>query len=157
MKWSLSYVLIKQKRRRQWTNVPLLLAILIAMAVWRCNTARIAWWRRFRAFIKATKRCHRATTCSVSPQQQPGRQKTKWHCKMCPLCWPFWLTWQCNGTLLGALPDGGGPGLSWKPLNAAIGHALAPIEINWTCLPLNLGAYFIVTLSKKSSSLYFGP
>jgi hypothetical protein len=37
------------------------------------------------------------------------------------------------------LPDGGGPWLSYKPLNVAIGGALALIGINWTCLPLFQG------------------
>ncbi len=26
------------------------------------------------------------------------------------LCWPFWWLWQCAGTLLHTLPNGGGPG-----------------------------------------------
>jgi hypothetical protein len=34
---------------------------------------------------------------------------------------------QCGGTIPRASPDGGGPGLSYKPLNTAIGWALAPI------------------------------
>ncbi len=69
--------MIKQKRRQQRTSIPPLLTILIAMAVRWCDIARIARWRRSRAFIKATKCCHRATTCSVSPRRLPGQQKTK--------------------------------------------------------------------------------
>ena len=42
----------------------LLLAILMAIAVRRYYTARIARWRKYMAFIKATKRHHRASTCS---------------------------------------------------------------------------------------------
>jgi len=57
------------------TNVPPLLAILIAMAVQWCNTARITQWRRSRAFIKASKRRHWATTRSVLPRQLPGDSK----------------------------------------------------------------------------------
>ena len=34
---------------------------------------------------------------------------------------------QCGGTIPRTSPDGGGPGLSYKPLNTAIGWALAPI------------------------------
>ena len=45
-------------------NVPPSLDISIAMAVRWWNTVSIAWWRRFRAFIKATKHRHRASTCS---------------------------------------------------------------------------------------------
>jgi len=46
------------------THVPTLLAVLIAIAMRWYDTARIARWRRFVAFIKATKRHHRASTCS---------------------------------------------------------------------------------------------
>ena len=47
-------------------NVPALLAILMAIAMRRCNTKCIAWWRRFMAFIKAAKCCHQASTHSNS-------------------------------------------------------------------------------------------
>ncbi len=40
------------------------MAVLMAIAMRRYYTARIARWRRFMAFIKATKRSHRASTCS---------------------------------------------------------------------------------------------
>jgi hypothetical protein len=43
-----------------------LLAISMAIAMRRCYTPRIAWWRRSRAFIKATKRHHRTSTRSDS-------------------------------------------------------------------------------------------
>jgi hypothetical protein len=46
---------------------------------------------------------------------------------MYPLWWPFRWPSQCGGTIPRASPDGGGPGLSYKPLNTAIGRALAPI------------------------------
>ncbi len=42
-------------------NLTTLLTILMAS---RYYTAHIAQWRRFVAFIKATKYCHRASTCS---------------------------------------------------------------------------------------------
>jgi len=63
-------------------NVPPSLAILIAMAVRQCNTACIDQWRRSRAFIKATKCRHWATTRSVSPRRPPEQQQTKWRCKI---------------------------------------------------------------------------
>jgi hypothetical protein len=47
-------------------HAPTLLAILMAVAVRQYYTARIARWRRFMAFIKGTKRHHRASTCSGS-------------------------------------------------------------------------------------------
>jgi hypothetical protein len=45
-------------------NTPPLLAILMAVVVRRYYTAHIARWRHFMAFIKATKRRHRTSTCS---------------------------------------------------------------------------------------------
>ena len=45
-------------------NTPPLLAILMAMVVRRYYTVHIPQWRWFMAFLKATKRCHRASTCS---------------------------------------------------------------------------------------------
>ena len=48
-------------------NVPSLLAMSVAIAMWRYYTACIAWWRRSVTFIKATKRRHRASTCSFLP------------------------------------------------------------------------------------------
>jgi hypothetical protein len=47
------------------------------MAVRQWNTERISWWRRSRAFIKATKLRHRATTRSVLPRQPPRTQSTQ--------------------------------------------------------------------------------
>ena len=45
-------------------NVPNLLAVLMAIRMCRHYTVRIAQWRWFMAFIKATKHCHRASTRS---------------------------------------------------------------------------------------------
>jgi hypothetical protein len=45
-------------------NEPTLLAILIAISMRRYDTLCIAQWRRFVAFIKVTKRHHRASTRS---------------------------------------------------------------------------------------------
>ena len=39
--------------------------------------------------------------------------------------WPFRQPWGCDGAIPCASSDGGGPGLSYKPLNAAIGQLLA--------------------------------
>ena len=39
-------------------------AVLMAVTVRQYYTAHISRWRRFMAFIKATKRHHRASTCS---------------------------------------------------------------------------------------------
>ena len=47
-------------------NVPTLMAISMVITMRRYYTARIARWRRARAFIKATKRRHRASTRSDS-------------------------------------------------------------------------------------------
>jgi hypothetical protein len=47
-----------QANKQQSTNTPTLLAVLMAMAMRRCNTARISQWRRSRASLEATGRCH---------------------------------------------------------------------------------------------------
>ena len=123
----LSYDNSNRNRRRQRTNAPLSLAISIAMAVGWCNTVRISQWRRSRALIKATKRCHRTTNCSVLPRRPPGWQQTLRWCNTYPLCWPFQWPWRCGGTIPSTSPNGGGSWLSQKPLNTTIGRALAPI------------------------------
>ena len=53
-------------------HVPTLLAVLMAIAMRRYYTARIAQWRRFVAFIKATKRHYRTSTHSnsIKPDNQ---------------------------------------------------------------------------------------
>jgi len=53
-------------------NLPTLLAVLMAITMQWYYTAHIAWWRRFVAFLKATKRHHRVSTCS---------NKTNWTCQ----------------------------------------------------------------------------
>jgi hypothetical protein len=45
-------------------NVPTLLTVSMAITMRWYYTASIARWRRFVAFIKATKRRHWASTCS---------------------------------------------------------------------------------------------
>ena len=69
----LSYDYVKLKRWRQWTNVPLSLAILIASM--------------YRAFLEATECCHQETSTRVTT--------TTRQCKMYPLCWPFWWPALC--------------------------------------------------------------
>jgi hypothetical protein len=62
----------------QWhQNVPPLSAILMAMAVSRCDTQRIAQCSMSRATPEATGHRNWETTCSVSPQRPPGQQQTK--------------------------------------------------------------------------------
>ncbi len=128
----LSYDYSNRNRRRQRTNAPPSRAILMAMAVRRCHTERVARCSMTRASLEATGCRHWATTCSVLPRRPPGRQQMKRRCNMYPLCMPFRRPWRCSGTILRASPDGGGLWLSQKPLNATIGRALAPIGINWT-------------------------
>ena len=45
-------------------HVPTLMAVLMAITMWRYYTAHIAGWGRFVAFIKATKHHHRTSTRS---------------------------------------------------------------------------------------------
>jgi hypothetical protein len=61
---------------RTWylAMVPHLLAILMAMAVRRCNMKHIPQCSMSRATSEATGRWHQATTCSVLLQQLPGQQ-----------------------------------------------------------------------------------
>ena len=96
-------------------NVSPTQAILMAMSMWRCwsNACNIAWCSMSRrATPEATGRCHRVTTCSVSPRRPPGRQSSKQQCKMCPLCWPFWWPLWCGGTIPHTSLDGGSSWLS---------------------------------------------
>ncbi len=123
----LSYDYAKQNRRWRRSNAPPLQTMLMAMVRRWSDTCGIAQWSMSRATPEATGRRHRATTCSVWPWRPPGRQQTKQRCIMYPLWWPFWWSSWCVGTIPRASPDGGGPGLSYKPLNTAIGWALAPI------------------------------
>ena len=54
----------QQTKQQQQQHAPPLLAILMAMAVHRYNTTRIAQWRRSRALLEATGRRHRASIMS---------------------------------------------------------------------------------------------
>ncbi len=72
------------KRRQWWKNAPHPPAVLMASAVHRSNTDGITWCGMSRATLEATGCCHRATTCSVLPQQPPGQQQTKQQQKNVP-------------------------------------------------------------------------
>ena len=135
----LGYDYSSWNRRRRQTNLPPSRAILMAMAVRRCNMEPIDQCSMTRASHKATGRRHRATTRSVSPRRPPGQQSTQQKWNMYPLCWLFRWPSRCGGTIPRIWPDGGGSWLSLKPPNAAIGRALTPIGINRTCLPLFQG------------------
>jgi hypothetical protein len=67
------------KQKRQWwrTNAPHLPAVLMATAVRQSNTDGIAQYGMSRATPEATGCQHRATTCSVLPQQPQGQQAYK--------------------------------------------------------------------------------
>ena len=64
----LSYDYASPKRGQQQMKAPPWQAFLIAMAVRQCNNAHIYQWRNSRAFIKATKHHHWASTRSNSNQ-----------------------------------------------------------------------------------------
>jgi hypothetical protein len=123
----LSYDYAKRNRRRWRTNAPPLWTMLMAIVRRWSDICGIAWCSMSRATPEATGRRHRGTTRSVSPWQPPGRQQTKQRCIMYPPWWPFRWSSRCGGTIPRTSPNGGGPGLSYKPLNTAIGWALASI------------------------------
>jgi hypothetical protein len=54
----------QQANKQQSTNTPKKVAVLMAMAMRRYVTARIAQWRRSRASLEATGRRHRASIMS---------------------------------------------------------------------------------------------
>ncbi len=56
----------QQAYKQQSTNTPAKMAILMAMAMRRYITARIAQWRRSRASLEATGHCHRASIVADS-------------------------------------------------------------------------------------------
>ncbi len=61
------------------------------------------------------------------PSGCQGNRQTNNNQQMTLKRWPNRWPWQCAGTLLRTLPDGGGLGLSKMPLNATIGQVLRPI------------------------------
>jgi hypothetical protein len=54
----------QQANKQQSTNTPKKVAMFMAVAVHQYYTARIARWRRSRALLEATGRCHRASITS---------------------------------------------------------------------------------------------
>jgi hypothetical protein len=54
----------QQANKQQSTNTPKTVAMLMAAAVRRYNTAHVARWRRPRALLEATGRPHRASIMS---------------------------------------------------------------------------------------------
>ncbi len=52
----------RQSTTQWWINTPTLRAVLMAIAMWGYNTARIARWRRSRASLEATGCHHWAST-----------------------------------------------------------------------------------------------
>ena len=72
--------------------VPTLMAILMVIAMRWFYIARIARWRWSRAFIKATKHCHRASTRSNSINRRCQRQLfLQLYCEkgLELTCWPL--------------------------------------------------------------------
>jgi hypothetical protein len=61
------------------------------------------------------------------PSGCQGNKQTNNNQQMTLKRWPNRWPWQCAGTLLRTLPNGGGLGLSKMPLNATIGRVLQPI------------------------------
>ncbi len=61
------------------------------------------------------------------PSGHQGNRQTNNNQQMTLKRWPNRWPWQCAGTLLRTLPNGGGLGLSKMPLNATIGQVLRPI------------------------------
>jgi len=123
----LSYDYAKRKRLRWRTNAPPSQAILMTMRRRWSDKCGIAQCSMPRATLEATGCRHRATTHSISPWRPPGQQQTIQRCNMYPLWWLFQWPSRCGGNIPHASPDGGGRGLSYKPLNTAIGWAHAPI------------------------------
>jgi hypothetical protein len=59
----------QQANKQQSTNTPRKQAVMMAMAMRRYVTARIAQWRRSRASLEATGRCHWASIMSNNINQ----------------------------------------------------------------------------------------
>ncbi len=59
----------QQANKQQSTNTPEKVAVLMAMAMRRYVTVHIAWWRRSRASLEATGRCHWASIMSNNINQ----------------------------------------------------------------------------------------
>ncbi len=123
-----SYNYGKQKKGRQKTNAPPLFDISMATAVHRSNTDGITQCGMSRATPEAPGRCHWAITCSILPRRLLGQQANKQQSTNTPSLLAILRPQRCAGTILCALPDGEGPGLLCKPLDATIGKVLQLID-----------------------------
>ena len=94
----------------------------------RYDATYIARWREFMATPEATGSRHWASICTVLPRRTTGFACRKKMMKKHHTCRPFRWPWQCAGTIPSTSPNGGGPGLLRKPLVAATGRVLRPIE-----------------------------
>ena len=63
------------KRRRQWTNAPTLLAMLMAMRIRRYDAKRIAQYSRSRATLDTTGRWDQA---SIRPVREDQNLRETW-------------------------------------------------------------------------------
>jgi len=93
-----------------------------------CNAAYINQWRGSRASPEGTGRRHWASICTVLPQRTTGFAFRKKMTKKHLICRPFCWLWRCASKIPSTSPDGWGPGLLRKPLVAATGRVLRPIE-----------------------------
>ncbi len=131
------------------------LSHFMALQTRPCYTEFIARRRGFRALPEATGLHHRVSIHSVLPLRPPWSLYKQRQQKMHKLCWPFWWPWRCAGTIPRASPDGGCPGIQWKPLDAAIGQVFT-IKC---CVKsyASFSEFFHCQLVKKGSGLRQGP
>ena len=136
----------KQKRWRRRTNTHPLLAILMAMVRRWSNTCGITRCSMFRATPEATGCRHRATTAWAT-----ANKTIMWYVPtlmVILMAIGMWRHYRAHR------PNGGGLGLSYKPLNTAIGQELAPIaSIRHT----NASCFFDHFIVKKCSSWHVAP
>ncbi len=76
----------QQQTKQWWENGPTLLAILMAAAVRRYNTAHIPQWRRSRASLEATGCCNWASIAADSIKRTWLRLFYVFHCQNIEKC-----------------------------------------------------------------------
>jgi hypothetical protein len=76
----------------------------MATAVRRSNKDGIAQCSMSRATLEATGHCHRATSCSVSPQRLPGQQASKQQSTNTPLKLAILMAMAMHRYLTGHIP-----------------------------------------------------
>ncbi len=101
--------------------------VLMAKLMRRYNTARIAQWRGFMGTWKPLDAATRWVLTLYCPSGCQGNSKQNNNKKLYHNCEPFWQPCWCAGTVPGALPNRGGPGLQLKSLVTAIRQVLLPI------------------------------